>query len=85
MTHYWRHAGFLEPGQLIHDAAKLEGIPTLMAHGRRDISAPVDIAVQLAAQIEGSVLYISEDEGHGGPALTEWMVVVTDRLADKTG
>ncbi|MGI9621339.1 MAG: alpha/beta fold hydrolase [Acidimicrobiales bacterium] len=85
VTHYWGHAGFLENGQLISNAHKLAGIPTFMAHGRRDISAPVDIAVKLAAEIDGSVLYICEEEGHGGPALTDWMISVTDRLAAEAG
>ncbi|WP_338145685.1 alpha/beta hydrolase [Streptomyces scabichelini] len=34
VTHYWRHAGFLEDGVLLRDAGKLAGIPGVMVHGR---------------------------------------------------
>lgn len=82
VTHYWANAGFLEEGRLLADAGRLEGIPTFIAHGRRDISAPAAIPVALAGAIPGATLFIAEDEGHGGPKLTEWMVSITDRLAD---
>jgi len=64
-AHYWGHAGFLEEGQLIADAERLGEIPTFLAHGRRDISAPADVAVTLAAAIPDAQLFISDAEGHG--------------------
>jgi proline iminopeptidase len=82
VTHYWGNAGFLEDGQLLRDAEKLAGIPTFLAHGRRDISAPGDIPVALAKSIPGAELFIAETEGHGGPTLSYWVATVADRLAD---
>jgi proline iminopeptidase len=82
VTHYWGNAGFLDDGQLLGDAGKLAGIPTFLAHGRRDISAPADIPVALAAAIPDAELFIAETEGHGGPAQSRWMADVADRLAE---
>jgi proline iminopeptidase len=82
VTHYWGNAGFLEDDQLFGDTEKLAGIPTFLAHGRQDISAPADIPVALAESIPGAELFIAETEGHGGPTLTAWMTTVADRLAE---
>ena len=81
VTHYWGHAGFLDDGQLLANASRLEGVPTFLTHGRMDISSPVDLAVDLAAAIPDAELFIAEREGHGGPAMTGWVVELTDRLA----
>jgi hypothetical protein len=40
VTHYWRHAAFLAEDQLVRDAAKLNGIPGVLIHGRYDVSGP---------------------------------------------
>jgi proline iminopeptidase len=34
VTHYWRHAAFLEESQLLRDATKLNGIPGVLIHVR---------------------------------------------------
>jgi proline iminopeptidase len=82
VTHYWGNAGFLEDGQLLGDAEKLTGIPTFLAHGRQDISSPVDIPVALAASIPDAELFIAETEGHGGPTLSNWIATIADRVAE---
>ncbi|MGI9614935.1 MAG: prolyl aminopeptidase [Acidimicrobiales bacterium] len=76
VTHYWANAGFLEDGELLRNADRLASIPTFLAHGRRDISGPADIAVALAAAIPGAELFIAEEEGHGGPTMTDWVAQV---------
>jgi proline iminopeptidase len=81
VTHYWAHAAFLDDGQLLGEAGRLTGIPVFLCHGRRDISAPVDVAVRLAEAIEGADLFIAEQDGHGGVAMNEWITAITDRLA----
>lgn len=81
VTHYWGNAGFLEDMQLLRDTEKLTGIPTFLAHGRRDVSSPADIPVALAASVPDAELFIAETEGHGGPILSRWMTTVADRLA----
>ncbi len=81
VTHFWGNAGFLDDGQLLRDAPRLAGIPTFLAHGRRDISSPTAVPVALAAAIPDAQLFIAEEDGHGGEAMTDWTVSVTDRLA----
>ena len=44
VTHYWRHAAFLEDEQLLRDAGSLSEIPGILIHGRYDISSPLDTA-----------------------------------------
>ncbi|MGA7280237.1 MAG: prolyl aminopeptidase [Acidimicrobiia bacterium] len=80
VTHYWGNAAFLEDDQLLRDAEKLVGIPTFLAHGRQDVSAPADIPVELAGLIPDSELFIAEAEGHLGPTLYRWMASIADRL-----
>lgn len=82
VTHYWGNAGFLEDGQLLRDADRLAGIPTYLAHGRKDVSSPASIPVELAGAIPHSELFIAENEGHGGPGLAGWMSSIADRLAE---
>ena len=48
VTHYWRHAAFLEDDELIRHADRLTGIPAVLIHGRYDVSSPLETAWQLA-------------------------------------
>jgi proline iminopeptidase len=66
VTHYWRHAAFLEDGQLLRDAATLNGIPGILVHGRYDVSSPLETAWQLSRNWSTSQLQVIDDEGHGG-------------------
>lgn len=66
VTHYWRHAAFLEENQLIRDAAKLNGIPGVLVHGRQDVSGPLVTAWRLSQRYTTSRLHILDDAGHGG-------------------
>src|ERR1017187_210562 len=44
VTHYWRRVPFLEDGQLLRNAATLNGIPGVLIHGRYDVSSPLETA-----------------------------------------
>lgn len=66
VTHYWRHAAFLEDEQLIRDAPKLNGIPGVLIHGRYDVSSPLETAWQLSKRWSTSRLVVLDDAGHGG-------------------
>jgi proline iminopeptidase len=66
VTHYWRHAAFLEEDQLIRDAAILNGIPGVLIHGRHDVSSPLEIAWRLSKAWTSSRLHVLDDAGHGG-------------------
>ncbi|HUZ00142.1 MAG TPA: prolyl aminopeptidase [Thermomicrobiaceae bacterium] len=66
VTHYWRHAAFLEEEQLICDAAALNGIPGVMICGRYDVSGPLVTAWRLSQRWTTSELHVLDDAGHGG-------------------
>jgi proline iminopeptidase len=66
VTHYWRHAAFLQDGQLLRNAATLNGIPGILVHGRYDVSSPLETAWHLSRNWSTSQLQIIDDEGHGG-------------------
>lgn len=69
VTHYWRHAAFLEPNQLLRDAATLNGIPGMLIHGRFDVSSPLETAWQLSQRWTTGRLHVVDDAGHGGDSV----------------
>ena len=85
VTHYWRHAAWLEDGILLREAPSLAGIPGVLVHGRLDVSSPPDIAWELAQAWPGSELVLINDAGHGSgdPGMTEALVRATDRFAGR--
>jgi proline iminopeptidase len=66
VTHYWRNAAFLDEDQLLRDAAKLNGIPGVLIHGRYDVSGPLETAWRLSRSWTTSDLHVLDDAGHGG-------------------
>jgi proline iminopeptidase len=48
VTHYFSHAAFLEPDELLANASRLRGIPGVLVHGRLDLSGPPDVAWNVA-------------------------------------
>ncbi len=86
VTHYWANASFLPERHLLDNLHRLVDIPVSLAHGRLDISSPIDFPVAVADELTrlgGTVdLLIADDDGHGGDAMTEWTVAFSDRLAD---
>jgi proline iminopeptidase len=65
VTHYWRHAAFLEEEQLLRDAPRLNGIPGALIHGRYDVSGPLETAWRLSRRWTTSELHVIDDAGHG--------------------
>lgn len=66
VTHYWRHAAFLDEDQLLRDAATLNGVPGVLIHGRYDVSGPLETAWRLSRSWTTSRLHVIDDAGHGG-------------------
>jgi proline iminopeptidase len=64
VTHYWRHAAFLEEDQLIRDAAKLNGVPGVLIHGSFDISLSLITAWRLPQRWTTCRLHVLDDAGH---------------------
>jgi proline iminopeptidase len=83
VTHYWRHAAWLEDGILLREAGRLAGIPAVLVHGRLDVSGPSDIAWHLAQAWAGCDLILVDEAGHGSaePGMTAALVMATNRFA----
>jgi proline iminopeptidase len=84
VTHYWRHAAWLENGVLVRNAGRLSGIPGVLIHGRLDIGGPLVTPWTLQKHWPGSELVIVGDAGHDArdPGMTESIVAATDRFAE---
>lgn len=83
VTHYWRHAAWLEDGALLRDAAGLAAIPSVLVHGRLDLGSPLDVAWEVSRAWPGSSLVVVDGAGHsaGDPGMAEALVAATDRFA----
>ena len=83
VTHYWRHAAWLEDGALLREATKLAGIPGVLVHGRLDGGGPADIAWHLAQAWPGCELVLVDDAGHGSgdPGMTKALITATNSFA----
>jgi proline iminopeptidase len=79
VTHYWRHAAFLEEDQLLREASRLNGIPGALIHGRYDVSSPLETAWRLSRQWTTSRLQVLADTGHGGGET--FLAAIVDALA----
>jgi proline iminopeptidase len=83
VTHYWANAAFLDDDELINNADRLAGIPVYLAHGRLDVSSPIDFPMQLAEALPTAELFIADSDGHSGDSITQWTTSITDALADQ--
>lgn len=81
-NHYFHHRGFLDEGQLLRDAARLEGIPGVIVQGRYDVVCPATSAWALHRAWPGSQLDIVGDAGHSAlePGIVDRLVRATDRF-----
>nr|EJJ01720.1 proline iminopeptidase [Rhodococcus sp. JVH1] len=80
-THYWGNDHFLAENQLRDGMSVLAGIPTVLVHGRYDVSGPLDTAWELSRLWEGSRLVVVEDAGHGGGSFTHELVAAINSSA----
>ncbi len=85
VTHYFRHAAWLEPGALLRGAERLRRIPGVLVHGRLDVSSPLDNAWLLARAWPDAELVVVDDAGHGAayPGISDALVRATDRFAER--
>ena len=82
VTHYWKHAAFLEEDHLMRNVAALHGIPGILIHGRYDVSTPLETAWHLNQRWPGSQLHVVANAGHGGGSFSDRIVAALDRLKD---
>ncbi len=81
--HYFMHDAFLRPNQLLEDAARLDGIPGVIVHGRYDVICPVENAWALHKAWSDSELSIIADAGHAATesGTRRRLIEATDRFA----
>lgn len=85
-AHYFRHAVFLEPDQLLRDIDRIRHIPATIVHGRYDIICPVASAVDLAqAWPEAECHIVLAGHSAADPAIVDRLVSATDAFADRFG
>lgn len=84
-NHYFVHAGWLEENQLIRDAHKLHGIPTVIVHGRYDMPCPAKYAWALYKALPDAEFFLIEGAGHAfsEPGILDRLIYATDKFAGK--
>jgi proline iminopeptidase len=82
-NHYFVHAGWFRQGQLIADAARLRGIPTVIVQGRYDVCTPVMTAWDLHRALPDAEFVMVPDAGHSAtePGIARALRDATDRFA----
>ncbi|TWI01845.1 proline iminopeptidase [Luteimonas cucumeris] len=83
-AHYFRHAMFLEPDQLLRDIDRIRHIPSTIVHGRYDIICPVRSARDLAdAWPEAALRIVLAGHSAADPAIVDALVAATDALVER--
>jgi proline iminopeptidase len=82
-AHYFSHAAWLEDGQLLRDAHRLAGIPSVLIHGRHDLGGPADVPWLLSQAWPGAELHFVGTGHAGGDEMTERMMEALDRFAGR--
>ncbi len=82
-AHYFVNNCFLEPDQILRDAARLADIPGVVVHGRYDMVCPVDQAWELHRVWPQARLVIVPDAGHSAtePGIAHALVEATCEMA----
>ncbi|HET7724276.1 MAG TPA: prolyl aminopeptidase [Propionibacteriaceae bacterium] len=81
-NHYFTHAGFFRPDQLLEDVGRIRHIPTVIVHGQYDMCCPVRNAYDLAAVWpEADLRVVLAGHASTEPAIAAELVAATDRFA----
>lgn len=85
-NHFFTHAGWLEEGQLLRDAHKLQDIEGTIVHGRYDMPCPAKYAYQLSKAWPRAEFYLIEGAGHAysEPGILDRLIRATDKYAENT-
>ncbi|RJQ76576.1 prolyl aminopeptidase [Amycolatopsis panacis] len=83
VTHYFSHGCFLEDGAILRDAAKLAGIPAMLAQGLLDLSSLSGTPWLLERALPDAELVLVGGAGHttSVPAMEDVLIGATDRFA----
>ena len=82
-NHYFKHAGFMEEGQLLRDAHRLADIPTIIIQGRYDCCTPAKTAWELSKAMPHAAFHLIPDAGHAfnEPGILAALLDATDKFA----
>ncbi len=82
--HYAHHRYFLQENEILNHAAQLPRVPTVLIHGRRDLTCPLSASWDLHRALPASELIIVPEAGHlaGEPAMTRTLVQVATHVAE---
>lgn len=78
VTHYFHHRAWLGDNQILRDADRLRGIPSVLVHGQLDIGGPVDVPWLLSKVWSGSRLHVVGTGHSGGDEMTSLLVGATN-------
>ena len=83
VTHYFRHAAWLEEGILLKNADKISAISGVMVHGRLDLAAPLVTPWELSKVWQNGKLVILPSAGHSlrDAGITDAIIRATDQFA----
>lgn len=83
--HYFVHACFLTPGQIIRDAPRIRNIPGVIVQGRYDVVCPASAAWQLHKAWPEAQFRLIPDAGHASsePGICSALVEATDEFAGR--
>ncbi len=82
-NHFFTHSGWLEEGQLLRDAHKLQDIDGVIIHGRYDMPCPAKYAYQLSKAWPRADFHLIEGAGHAfsEPGILDQLIRATDKYA----
>jgi proline iminopeptidase len=84
-AHYAAHGAWLDEGEVLANAHRLEGIPGVLLHGRHDLGSPVGAAWELAQAWPDAELVVVEDSGHtGSDAMRRLALETTARFSARS-
>jgi len=81
-AHYAINQYFLKENHILNNMQAIKHIPSLLIHGRRDITCPVESSWNLHSAFANSTLTILPNAGHlaGEPDMIEALVKATDEM-----
>ncbi len=84
-AHYFRHDGFLQPGQLIAGIDGIRHLPAVIVQGRYDAICPPQAADRLARAWPEADYRLVPDAGHSAlePGIRAELIAATERLLNQ--
>jgi proline iminopeptidase len=83
VTHYFSHVAWLQPDEILGNAARLAGIQAVLVHGRLDLAGPPDVAWALAQAWPAAELHFISGGHTGDDEMSRLELEATDRFAGR--